>query len=97
MIKSRIKGVPALNEAKDLLKEAGESSPGPWVDHSLYAGKAAELIAKNCKGLDTETALVLGMLHDMGRRYDVTDMRYVIDGYNFCMDRGYNFLAKICI
>jgi hypothetical protein len=97
MIKSRIKSVPTLNEAKDLLKEAGELNPGPWVDHSLYAGKAAELIAKNCKGLDSETASVLGMLHDIGRRYGVTDMRHVIDGYNFCMDRGYSFLAKICI
>lgn len=97
MIKSRIKGVPTLNEAKDLLKEAGELNPGPWIDHSLYAGKAAELIAKNCKDLDTETASVLGMLHDIGRRYGVTDMRHAIDGYNFCMDRGYNFLAKICI
>lgn len=97
MMNNCIKGVPTLEEAEILLEEAGKLNPGPWIDHSIFAGKAAKLIAENCPGLDSDIALALGMLHDIGRRYGVTDMRHIIDGYNFCMDRGYNFLAKICL
>ena len=97
MINNCIKGVPTLEEAEALLEEAGKLNPGPWIDHSIFAGKAAKLIAKNCPGLNSDVASVLGMLHDIGRRCGVTDMRHIIDGYNFCMDRGYNFLAKICL
>ncbi|HBM81042.1 MAG: HD domain-containing protein [Clostridiales bacterium] len=97
MIDNGIKNVPTLNDAKKLLNEAEKLNPGPWVGHSLYAGKAAELIAQNCPELNSDTALVLGMLHDIGRRFGVTDMRHAIDGYNFCMDKGYTFLAKICM
>lgn len=92
-----IKGVPTIEEAEILLEEAGKLNPGPWVDHSIFAGRAAKLIAENCPDLNSDIASVLGMLHDIGRRYGVTDMRHIIDGYNFCMDRGYNFLAKICL
>lgn len=60
-------GVPSLEEAKLILKRAEELNPGPWVEHSLYVGKAAELIAKKDKELNSDTVLVLGMLHDIGR------------------------------
>lgn len=46
-----IEGMPTLREAEEILKEAGQLNPGPWVDHSLYAGRAAELIAENCNVL----------------------------------------------
>ena len=97
MTNTNITCVPSINDAKKILKEAEKLNPGKWVSHSLNAGRAAELIAKNCPDLNSDTALVLGMLHDIGRRYGVTDMRHIIDGYNFCMERGYSFLAKICM
>lgn len=90
-------GLPTLEEAKLLLEEAGRLNPGPWVEHSIYAGKAAELIAENCEGLDSETALIMGMLHDIGRRFGVTSMRHILDGYNFLMEKGFYKVAKICI
>lgn len=90
-------GVPTIEEAKLILAEGSKLNPGPWVEHSLFVGKAAELIAKEDKGLDGNIALVLGMLHDIGRRYGVTSMRHSIDGYKFSMEKGYNLLARICI
>ena len=89
--------VPCLEEAKIILEEGSKLNPGPWVNHSLNAGKAAQLIAKEDKDLDENTALVLGMLHDIGRRYGVTSMRHSIDGYNFATEKGYDLLARICI
>ena len=90
-------GIPTLEEAKIILEEGSKLNPGPWIDHSLYVGKAAELITKEDKELDSNIALILGMLHDIGRRYGVTGMRHSIDGYNFSAERGYNLLARICL
>ena len=89
--------VPSLEEAKIILEEGSKLNPGPWVDHSLNTGKAAQLIAKEDKDLDENTALVLGMLHDIGRRYGVTSMRHSIDGYKFATEKGYDLWARICI
>ncbi|MDR3598151.1 HD domain-containing protein [Clostridium sp.] len=90
-------GMPTLEEAKIILEEGSKLNPGPWIDHSLYVGKAAELIAKEDKELDSNIALILGMLHDIGRRYGVTSMRHSIDGYNFAVERGYDLLGRICL
>jgi hypothetical protein len=92
-----IKGVPSVKEAYLLLEEAGKLNPGPWTEHSQYAAKAARLIAKQCSHLDPDKAFVLGLLHDIGRRAGKTWMRHSIDGYNFAMLKGYDFLAKISI
>lgn len=90
-------GVPILEEAKIILEDSSKLNPGPWIEHSLNVGMAAELIAGYDIELDKNTALVLGMLHDIGRRYGVTSMRHSIDGYKFAIERGYNLLARICI
>jgi hypothetical protein len=90
-------GVPSIEEAKLILSEGSKLNPGPWVEHSLFVGKAAELIAKEDKELDGNVALVLGMLHDIGRRYGVTSMRHSIDGYKYLMEKGYDLSARICI
>lgn len=96
-MKELILEVPSLEEAKFILDEGSKLNPGPWIEHSLYAGKAAQLIAKEDKDLDENIALVLGMLHDIGRRYGVTSMRHSIDGYKFATEKGYNLWARICI
>ena len=96
-MKELILKVPSIEEAKIILEEGSKLNPGPWVDHSLNTGKAAQLIAKEDKDLDENTALVLGMLHDIGRRYGVTSMRHSIDGYNFAIEKRYDLWARICI
>lgn len=89
--------VPNIEEAKSILEEGNKLNPGQWIEHSIYVGKAAELIAKEDKELDGDIALALGMLHDIGRRYGVTSMRHSIDGYKFAIQKGYNLLARVCI
>ncbi len=91
------KDVPTLEEARLLLEEGSKLNPGPWIEHCINAGRAAELIAEQCEGLDPEIALVLGMLHDIGVRYGVTYMKHTLLGYNFAMEKGYPLLARICL
>ena len=72
-------------------------NPGNWVQHSLYVAKAAALIAQHHPRLDPETAYILGYLHDIGRRFGVTDMRHILDGYVFLHKKGFEDAAGICI
>jgi hypothetical protein len=90
-------GLPTLEEARLLLEEGNMLNPGPWIDHCLYAGQAAQLIAQSCGDLDPETALILGILHDIGRRYGAKFMKHALDGYNFAMEKGYYKVARVCL
>jgi hypothetical protein len=58
---------------------------------------AATNIAQFCPHLDGGKAYVLGVLHDIGRRNGITDLRHCIDGYAYCRDKGYQDAARICI
>jgi hypothetical protein len=89
--------IPSLEQARAFVNEAQELNPGPWVQHSLFAGKAAEAIAGRHSKLDSQIAFILGYLHDIGRRAGVADMRHTLDGYNFLMKKGFNHSARICI
>ncbi len=63
--------IPSLPQAESYLLEAASLNPGPWVAHSRYAAKGASLIAEKVPGLDIETAMIFGLLHDIGRREDL--------------------------
>ena len=101
MIKCYEQGVPTIEEANLLLKEAEILFPGPWVQHSIFTAEAAKLIAENCKELNSEVAYVLGLLHDIGRRSGlpngITTIGHLLGGYNYSKKLGYDLLAKICI
>jgi hypothetical protein len=89
--------IPSLEQAEAFIKEAQELNPGVWVQHSLFVGKAAEAIAEHHPDLDAHTALILGTLHDIGRRAGVADMRHALDGYYFLMEKGFDHAARVCI
>lgn len=89
--------IPTLQKANDLLDKAKELNPGLWIDHSVNVAKAARIIAEHCSELDPETAYILGLLHDIGRRVGVSQMRHIIDGYNYLISMGYNDAARICM
>lgn len=76
----KIKGVPTLEKANEMLAEAEKLNHGSWVKHSLYVAEGAKIIASNCGRMDEELAYIAGMLHDIGRRFGVTSMRHSIDG-----------------
>lgn len=86
-----------IKTAEAELKKAGESNPGPWTEHSRYVAMACGNIARRCKGLSADDAYIYGILHDIGRYPGVTSERHLIDGYRYCMERGWEKAAQICI
>lgn len=89
--------IPTRAEAERLLKEAESCNPGQWGDHSRVAAHCAEKIAAACEGMDAEKAYVLGLLHDIGRRFGVSHMKHISDGYTYMLSLGYDEVAKICL
>ncbi len=79
------------------LERAGKLNPGKWTDHSRYTAQACENIAVRCDGMSPDTAYCYGLLHDIGRYAGVTSEKHLIDGYRFCMERGWEKAAQICI
>lgn len=89
--------LPTREEAERLLKEAELCNPGPWGNHSRVAAHCAEKIAALCDGLDSEKAYILGLLHDIGRKFGVGHLRHVWDGYTYMTALGYDEAARICL
>ena len=79
------------------LEKASESNPGAWVDHSRYVAEACKNIAWHCKHLSAGQAYIFGLLHDIGRYAGVSSEKHLIDGYRYCMERGWEKMAQICI
>lgn len=89
--------LPTKKEAEILLQEAELCNPGPWGNHSRVAGHCAEKIAEACGDMDTEKAYVLGLLHDIGRKFGVRHLGHVSDGYSYMLSLGYDEAARICL
>jgi hypothetical protein len=89
--------IPTRWQAEQLILEAERLNPGAWIAHSVRVSQAAEIIAAHLPELDPQAAGVLGLLHDIGRRAGVTDIRHCIDGYTYLHDLGYEKAARICI
>jgi hypothetical protein len=96
-VKTSSMKIPSLVEAQALLEEAEKLNPGPWINHSRHVAEAAQLITRRLQGLDPEAATILGLLHDIGRREGVTDLRHILDGYAYMQQLGYADVAKICL
>lgn len=89
--------LPTREQAEELLREAELCNPGPWGNHSRVAAHCAEKIAENCKNIDAEKAYIVGLLHDIGRRFGGRHMGHVSDGYAYMMKLGYDEVARICL
>ncbi|MBR5961685.1 MAG: HD domain-containing protein [Clostridia bacterium] len=87
---------PDRAEAEKLLAEAELCNPGPWGNHSRTAAHCAEKIALYA-GLCPEKAYVLGLLHDIGRKFGVRHIGHVSDGYTYMMNLDYPDAARICL
>ena len=64
-----------LQTAELALREASESNPGAWADHSRFVAEACKNIASHCKDLSSEQAYIFGLLHDIGRYAGVSSER----------------------
>ncbi len=89
--------IPSREEAEHILREAEGLNPGPWGNHSRVAASCAEKIAGLCPGMDPEKAYILGLLHDIGRRFGAGHLRHVYDGYHYMLRSGYDEAARICL
>ena len=87
---------PTREEAERLLLDAKEDNPGPWVNHSRVCAHCAEKIAMH-SGLDADKAYVLGLLHDIGRKFGIFYLKHVAEGYKYMMSLGYDEVARICL
>lgn len=88
---------PTRDEAELLLKEAEACNPGPWGNHSRVAAHCAQQIALACGDMDANKAYILGLLHDIGRKFGVRHLGHVSDGYSYMMSLGYEEVAQICL
>lgn len=88
---------PIKEIAEKELNIAGQLNPGPWTEHSINVGLAAQIIAQKCKNLNPHKAYALGLLHDIGRRYGISARRHIIDGYNFAKEKGFDEISRICL
>ena len=89
-------GYPSREEAHRLLADALISNPGPWGDHSRIAAKCAGRIAQ-AAGMDGEKAYVLGLLHDIGRKFGIYHMPHIYNGYHYMMEQGFPDVARVCL
>ena len=89
--------LPTRERAEALLEEAEACNPGPWGNHSRTAAHCAEKIAQACGNLDPDKAYILGLLHDIGRKFGVRHLGHVSDGYSYMMSLGYDEAARICL
>ena len=90
--------LPTKETAEKELQLAGELNPGPWTKHSINVGIAARNIAEKVPGMDAEKAYIVGVLHDIGRRVGIVDIpTHVYEGYKYCMEKGWDEVARICM
>lgn len=89
--------LPDRKEAEKLLAEAEQCNPGPWGVHSRITGQCAEKIARLCSGMDPEKAYIVGLLHDIGRKFGVKHLGHVYDGWKYMNELGYDEAARVCL
>ena len=89
--------LPTREEAFELVRDGLSCNPGPWGRHCLTAAHCAEKIANACGDMDSEKAYILGLLHDIGRKFGTRHLGHVSDGYTYMKSLGYDEVAKICL
>lgn len=89
--------MPTREKAEELLADAERCNPGPWGDHSRVAAHCAERIARECGDLNPDKAYILGLLHDIGRKFGARHLGHVSDGYSYMLSLEYDEAARICL
>ncbi|HOV13372.1 MAG TPA: HD domain-containing protein [Spirochaetota bacterium] len=89
--------IPTKDEADFFLQEAKTLNDGKWIDHSKNTGIAASILAKYTTDLDPDAAYILGILHDIGRRFGKMQLAHIMKGYRFMSALGFDDVARINI
>lgn len=90
-------GYPTIEEANRILEEAEGCNPGPWGAHSRCVAECAKKIAEACGDIDSEKAYVLGLMHDIGRKFGTRHLGHVYDGWKYMERLGYPEAGRICL
>ena len=67
-------------------KTDGKRNASNWIIHCLIEGALMSKLA-DATGLDSDTAMKLGILHDVGRKKDHSFM-HTVKGFEYLMDKG---------
>lgn len=89
--------LPTKDQAEELLRDAECCNPGLWGNHSRVAAHCAKKIAGEVVGMSVEKAYILGLLHDIGRKFGIRHLGHVSDGYIYMMKLGYQEVARVCL
>lgn len=76
-------------------KMVGKFNASSWISHCLYEGELASQLAGSM-GLNPDTAMKLGILHDVGRKFDHSFM-HTIKGFEYLYSLGYHEEAFSCL
>ena len=76
-----------IYEGKKLgTKTDGKRNASNWIIHCLIEGELMSTLASSAK-LDSDTAMKLGILHDIGRKKDHSFM-HTVKGFEYLIDQG---------
>lgn len=89
-------GYPDRREAERILEEGLDANPGRWGDHCRNTAMAAEAIGK-AAGLDADACYVIGLLHDIGRRFGNMQLGHIYHGWKYMQELGFPLVARICL
>ena len=87
----------ALNKAEMELETGAKMNPGVWKQHSISVANNARLIAEKIGYMDSNSAYVMGLMHDIGRREGVKAILHIFDGYDYMMSINQPEVARICL
>ena len=76
-------------------KTDGKHNASAWISHSLFEGRASSILAEYM-GLNPDVAMKLGILHDIGRKFDQSFM-HTIKGYEYLSKLGFYDEAICCL
>ena len=63
--------------------------------HIAFTEKGRK-IAEKIPSMDPETAYMVGLLHDIGRRVGIVDIpTHVYEGYRYCMEKGWDEVSNL--
>ncbi len=81
---------------KDVIKnkEDLEIDANRWVKHCIFVAIAAGRIAERLN-LDSDYAIALGYIHDIGRK--ISHPNHTIAGYEYMIENGYQEEARSCL
>lgn len=75
-------------------KEDLKKPENKWVVHCVFTAIASQRIAERL-GLDSNKAMAMGYIHDIGRK--ISHPNHAIEGYRYMVNKGYKEDANICL